>query len=289
MAPARTFLLEQSLSLKATPLGEHDRLLTVISTERGVERLAVPGARRPSSSLAGALPLRQLRLLVGLGRSLNRVQQLQVARSYGRLSHNLGTLAAAQWLAELVLLTVPQSNPVPGAVELLSLHWLRLEQIPQPTDMDRETLAVAVQGAVHLLACCGFGLPLGWCCRSGQPLVPPLGEKPWRASFSPADGFGIGRVTGAALLLNASELALLQRLLRPEVPRRANGDVMGPLPVWGRLLKVLRLWILQHLEQLPRSLVLLERLAAAPAADTTFCQQPLPIALSQPAPTALQP
>lgn len=279
MAPARTFFLEQSLSLKATPLGEYDRLLTVISAERGVERLAVPGARRPASSLAGALPLRQLRLLVGMGRSLNRVQQLQVARSYGRLSHNLGTLAAAQWLAELVLLTVPQDSPATGVVELLSLHWVRLEQILQPTDMARETLAVAVQGAVHLLACCGFGLPLGWCCHTGAPLVPPLGEKPWRCSFFPADGFGIGRLPGAALLLNASELALLQRLLRSEVPRRASGEVMGPLPVWGRLLKVLRLWILEHLERLPRSLVLLERLAD-PAASPAAPRQPLPAVLS---------
>ena len=38
------------LVLKTGPLGEHDRLLTLLSAEAGVIRLAVPGARRPRSS-----------------------------------------------------------------------------------------------------------------------------------------------------------------------------------------------------------------------------------------------
>ena len=40
------------LSLKVGPLGEHDRLLTLLSDQEGVTRLAVPGARRPRSSLS---------------------------------------------------------------------------------------------------------------------------------------------------------------------------------------------------------------------------------------------
>ena len=50
----------QGLALKVGPLGEHDRLLTLLSDEAGVVRLAVPGARRPRSSLAAAVPLRPL-------------------------------------------------------------------------------------------------------------------------------------------------------------------------------------------------------------------------------------
>ena len=37
----------EGLALKVGPLGEHDRLLTLLSDEAGVVRLAVPGARRP--------------------------------------------------------------------------------------------------------------------------------------------------------------------------------------------------------------------------------------------------
>lgn len=41
----------EGLSLKCGPLGEHDRLLTLLSEGGGLSRLAVPGARRPRSSL----------------------------------------------------------------------------------------------------------------------------------------------------------------------------------------------------------------------------------------------
>ncbi|TGH20182.1 MAG: hypothetical protein ERJ68_07250, partial [Aphanocapsa feldmannii 277cI] len=56
---AQPFVLDV-LTLKVSALGEYDRLLTVLSAERGIERLAVPGARRPRSSLAAAAPLCRL-------------------------------------------------------------------------------------------------------------------------------------------------------------------------------------------------------------------------------------
>ena len=43
------------LALKVGPLGEHDRLLSLLSDAEGVSRFAVPGARRPRSSLALSL------------------------------------------------------------------------------------------------------------------------------------------------------------------------------------------------------------------------------------------
>ncbi|MEA5413226.1 recombination protein O N-terminal domain-containing protein, partial [Synechococcus sp. BA-120 BA3] len=42
----------EGLALTCRPLGEHDRLLTLLSEGEGLTRLAVPGARRPKSSLA---------------------------------------------------------------------------------------------------------------------------------------------------------------------------------------------------------------------------------------------
>ena len=54
----------KGLCIKATPLGENDRLITILSEEKGITRLAVPGARRPKSSLAAASPLNLLDLQV---------------------------------------------------------------------------------------------------------------------------------------------------------------------------------------------------------------------------------
>ena len=261
MAQAR--LVEVSLSLKASALGERDRLLTVLTPEEGITRLVVPGARRPGSSLAGAVPLRELRLFVSAGRSsLGRVTQLEVRQAFTGLGRHLASLAAAQLLAELTLLLVPQGEPASTGVELLRLHWQRLEQPVPGGQVLREMVAIAVQGSMHLLASGGLALPTGWYYGDHSPLVPPLGDWDWRCSFFPAEGFCRDRQPGAALVLNASELALLQRLQRPALPRRqADGDLMGPLPVWQRLLRLLRFWIGQHLQRQPRSLGFLEQLA----------------------------
>ena len=262
---AQASLIEVGLSLKASALGERDRLLTVITPEEGITRLVVPGARRPGSSLAGATPLRELRLLVSRGRgSLGRVTQLEVRQTFAGLGRRLEFLAAAQLLAELTLLLVHQADPAPTSVELLQLHWQRLDQLVPEAQVFRETLAIAVQGSMHLLASGGLALPTDWCCGDHGPLAPPLGNRDWRCSFFPAEGFRRGRQPGAAMVLNGSELALLQRLQRPALPRRrADGDLMGPLPVWQRLLRLLRFWIGQHLQRQPRSLGFLEQLAGA--------------------------
>ena len=46
----------EGLCIKASPLGENDRLITILTDEQGIVRLAVPGARRPKSSLSAATP-----------------------------------------------------------------------------------------------------------------------------------------------------------------------------------------------------------------------------------------
>ena len=126
---AKVRLIEVGLSLNASALGERDRLLTAITPEEGVTRLVAPGARRPGSSLAGAAPLQELRLLVASGHgSLGRVTQLEVRRTFAGLGQRLESLTAAQLLAELTLL-VQQGDPVPTTVELLRLHWQRLDRL----------------------------------------------------------------------------------------------------------------------------------------------------------------
>ncbi|MED5468713.1 MAG: DNA repair protein RecO C-terminal domain-containing protein, partial [Cyanobacteriota bacterium] len=62
---------------------------------------------------------------------------------------------------------------------------------------------------------------------------------------------------GAALQLNPSELALLQRLLRPALPMRRDGELMGPTEVWLRLLAVVECWIRTHLPHQLRALGML--------------------------------
>ena len=253
------------LALKVGPLGEHDRLLTLLSDEAGVVRLAVPGARRPRSSLAAAVPLTLLDLQVVGRRSLQRVKQLQVLHNYSGVGQQLETLASAQALAELAIALVSDDDPVPGLLDTVLVHLEGFESLSRtsPTDAD-VCLAMLVQAGVHLLALGGYGIPLQSCCRTGAELLPPIGQWQWRCSLLPEEGLAIGSLPGAKLQFNPSELALLQRLPRPELPRRRDGELMGPRPVWLKLLAVLECWCRTHLPRPVRSLAMVGNCMPSP-------------------------
>ena len=92
---------------------------------------------------------------------------------------------------------------------------------------------------------------------SGFPLEPPIGQWDWRCSLIPEEGFAIGSIPNTKIQLNPSELALLQRLLRPNLPTRKDGELMGPKEVWMKLLTVVECWIDNHL---PKNLSALKML-----------------------------
>lgn len=251
---------EQSIDglvLSSKPLGEQDRLLLVLSGSEGLLRLAAPGARRPKSSLAAAVPLALLRLQIGGSRGLRRLRQLRVIHHFGTLGGRLETLAAAQALCELALALVPDDSPAPELLSDLLLQLGRLEALVNERGPALEALAVLVQGGVHQLALGGYALPLQTCAHSGAPLEPPIGNWSWRCSLLPAEGLVIGALNGAPVQLNPSELALLQRLVRPHLPRRPTGELMGPEAVWLNLLTLLECWCREHLQRRIRSLAML--------------------------------
>ena len=249
------------LALKVGPLGEHDRLLSLLSDAEGVSRFAVPGARRPKSSLAAAAPLTLLELQVGGRSGLARVRQLRVLRSFSGLGQQLETLAAAQALCDLCLQLAAQ-DPVDGLLDTMQLHLERLEEHRADPEL---VLAGTVQACIHLLTLGGYGLPLQTCCITGNPLEPPLGQWDWRCSLLPQDGFAIDEQPGAAIQLNPSELALLQRLTRAELPRRRDGALMGPPAVWRRLLRVVEIWSRTHLNRPSKALAMLRETLLAGA------------------------
>ena len=112
----------QGLCLKAGPLGENDRLLTILSDQEGISRVAVPGARRPRSSLAGAAPLNFIRLHISRSKGLSKVRQLNLIRSYTNVGKRLETLAASQALLELVLMLAANNDPSPEILNTVLIH-----------------------------------------------------------------------------------------------------------------------------------------------------------------------
>ena len=59
------------------------------------------------------------------------------------------------------------------------------------------------------------------------------------------------------LKLNASEIALLQRLLFAELPIKSNGELLGPKKVWLKILSIVESWISAQLEKELSSLKML--------------------------------
>ncbi len=245
----------KGLSLKVGPLGENDRLLTLLTLEEGIIRVAVPGARRPKSSLAATCAFTLLELNIVGKRNLRKVRQIKVLRSYSKLGGKLETLSAGQSITELCMMLVGTNDPNPEILQTVLIHLERLQKIEiEPL----EVLANCVQSYVHLLALGGYGLPVQECCRTGTALNPPIGNWDWNCSFIPTEGFAIGEILNTEIKLNASELALLQRLLSPSLPLKKDGSLLGPSNVWMKLLQVIEIWIKSHLHGNLNSLKMLK-------------------------------
>jgi len=246
------------LALKVGPLGENDRLVTLLTYEEGILRIAVPGARRPKSRLAATSALTFLELQVGGKSNLNllKARQIKILKSFSNLGEKIETLSAAQSLAELSFLLVGNNDPQPQILEAILIHLNRLQkkEISQ-----LEVLANCVQACTHLLALGGYGLPMHSCCKSSQELIPPIGNWDWSCSLIASEGFSIGKNKNSEIILNASELALLQRLLKPELPLKKNGEILGPFEVWMKLLNIIDLWIQSHLNQNLNSIQMLKK------------------------------
>ena len=114
----------EGLCIKASPLGENDRLITILTDEQGIVRLAVPGARRPKSSLAAATPLTYLSLQIFGKRNLKSVRQIKILKSYSGLGKNIECLAAAQAITELTFLLVGNNDKLTSTIYLAFLHIL---------------------------------------------------------------------------------------------------------------------------------------------------------------------
>ena len=102
MAPPRTYRCE-ALTLKKSPVGEADSVVTLFTKDRGKLRAVAKGARRTSSKLLGHLePLTQVRLSLAQGRNLDYITQAQVIESFSNLKQDLGAITKGLYLAELV-------------------------------------------------------------------------------------------------------------------------------------------------------------------------------------------
>lgn len=180
------------INLKSISLGEADLLLTVLTPERGLMRLAASGARKPKSKIGGRSRLFVVNeLLVRPGRSLDRIGQAELVVSYPGLSRDLGRLAAAQYWSELVLAQALSEQPQSELFDTLIDHLQRLDQLaiaPTPEARTIGVLSLLCHGIFHLLRVAGVAPQVKTCGLTQVPLVPPIQDGRWRVGFSAAIG-----------------------------------------------------------------------------------------------------
>ncbi len=247
----------EGLCIKASPLGESGRLITVLTENQGIIRLAAPGARRPKSSLAAATPLTYLNFHIFGKRSLKSVRQIKILKSYNGLGKNIDCLAAAQAITELTFLLVGNEDKQISYLSSVLIHLDRIYDYKNESQEDFKILSMSIQSLIHLLAIGGINIPVNFCCITGEPIIPPLGNWDWQCYYLPNEGFTTIENKESVLRVNASEIALLQRLLFPELPIKSNGELLGPKKVWLRILSIVESWIAAQLEKELSSLKML--------------------------------
>ncbi|NET33866.1 MAG: DNA repair protein RecO [Cyanothece sp. SIO1E1] len=172
------------INLKGMPLGESDRLLTILTPELGLIRAVAPGARKHHSKLSGRSGLFVInQLLMIKGKNLDKVIQAETIRSYPGLSQDLGRLTASQYLAELVLCQALSEQSQTELFSRLEEYLGRLERIPKAG-----LLPWLAYATFQLLVLAGLEPRVSNCCITQQPLMPDFETQDWRVGFSVAAG-----------------------------------------------------------------------------------------------------
>lgn len=236
------------INLKAIPLGESDRIVTILTQEHGLVRAVAKGARKQKSALGGRVELFVVNdLILARGRSLDRISQAHTIQSFPRMRSSLAQLTVGQYWAEVVLHQALSQQPQEDLFVLLVEHLQRLERSPTKVD----ALPLLVHGLYHLLAIAGIA-----------PQVRPCGEcrgtSDW--SFSP-DAGGVAcpqcidrQRPMQRTMLSAPVRSVLKLLPKPELPELSAPDVRA----WLMVERLLRKAIQYHFDRTIQSASLVE-------------------------------
>ncbi len=198
-----------AITLKSRKWGEADRIVTFYTKRLGKIRAVARGARRLKSRMGAALePLTicDLNLFEKSGDSLFRVSQVDLVEPFVSFRENLGLMAAAARMANVVGAVTPDGDPDSELFDTLEqgLHSLVMSDDPTLT---------ALLFQIRLLGLTGFRPQTDHCAACGKTSVI---QEP---QFSPASGGLVCAACAArqrvpCLPLSQGSLAFLRQALR---------------------------------------------------------------------------
>ncbi len=164
------------INLKSSPLGESDKIMSILTKEEGLIRAIANGSRKQPSKMGGRMDLLVVNELMisrshrftnlDKGSSLARISHAQTVQSFPKLSRSLKRLTAAQYLGEVALQFALSDFPQEDLLVLLIEHLSRIEQSPDPV-----VLPLLAHGIYHLLALNGVAPQVQSCqmCQGSLP------------------------------------------------------------------------------------------------------------------------
>jgi DNA repair protein RecO (recombination protein O) len=153
-----------AIVLKRRDMGEADRLLTVLTRDRGKLTLLAKGVRKSASRKAGHIePFTHVDLLVAKGRSLDLVTQAETLNAHRNLREDLWRSSWAYYVAELADAFIQDEDPHELLFDLLLETLRRL-------DRGAEVAPVIQYCEIHLLSLAGYQPQLFRCVRCGELL-----------------------------------------------------------------------------------------------------------------------
>ncbi|RLT28616.1 MAG: DNA repair protein RecO [Chloroflexi bacterium] len=149
-------------------LGEADRVLTLVSPDRGKFKAIAKGVRKPTSRLGGGVePFAELSLGLAAGRTFDVVTQVRPLRVWLGLRSRLQSAAVAWYVAELVERATSEEQPDPALYAVLLRAWDLLES-------EAPDMLVARWAELALLDAAGEAPQLDACLDCARP--PLAGE-----------------------------------------------------------------------------------------------------------------
>lgn len=155
---------QTGIVLQRRNLGEADRLVTLLTPDRGKVVLLAKGARKVTSRKAGHLELfTHVRVQVARARTWDIITQAETLHHYPHMRASLPRMAHAYYMAELLLHFAPEEQSD------RPLFDLALETLAHLNSSDN-LLVVSRWFEAHLLRVTGFQPQLYVCPVCGDPL-----------------------------------------------------------------------------------------------------------------------
>ena len=201
----------RALVLRTRPLGEKDRIVSLLCPERGRIDAVAKGARGAKSKLAAlAQPFVIARFLLVTGRSLHIVSQAQIETAHPGLATDFFKSAWGYFVLE-VAATLPAGLPDERGFEIVEVALNALESAPDGGAVEAAGVWFETQWLAHQ----GFAPTIGVCVACGEPLSAPLDSQIW---FGPNQGGTLcdncRHLDTGAQRVSAASLRALHRLQR---------------------------------------------------------------------------